>query len=114
MKEVRVTPAEVRAAKLLVEVDKAEGRATPEAIREIAEAKPRTGITSETLRWFETTSEPSSLEGNRLFTQKPSSPEENKLFTAKPGSPDENSLLTPKSGSRRRRFAWRFGKEDNE
>ena len=131
MKEVRVTPAEVRAAKLLVEVDEAEGRSTPEAIHRIAEAKPRSAISSETRRLLETTSEPISPRENRLLGPEPSSPRENRLLGPEPSSPRRHRLSeiasrygllsekAPESGSepsssRRYRLTWASKKEDSE
>ena len=118
MKEVRVTPAEVRAAKLLVEADQAEGRSTPEALRMIAEAKPRSSVTSKTLRWLETTSEPSPLKENRLFASEPSSPRRHRLseIASRYGLLSEKA---PESGSepsssRRYRLTWASKKEDSE
>ena len=122
MKEVRVTPAEVRAAKLLVEVDEAEGRSTPEAIHRIAEAKPRSAISSETRRLLETTSEPISPRENRLLDRllgpEPSSPRRHRLseIASRYGLLSEKA---PESGSepsssRRYRLTWASKKEDSE
>ncbi len=118
MKEVRVTPAEVRAAKLLVEVDEAEGRSTPEAIHRIAEAKPRSAISSETRRLLETTSEPISPRENRLLGPEPSSPRRHRLseIASRYGLLSEKA---PESGSepsssRRYRLTWASKKEDSE